>query len=128
MLSVLMGLSGKTDKVTHHIHTTTDKPVNQKSRPINPSLEKSLREQVDKWLKFDIIEPAVSPWNSALVPVEKKSGEIRWCVDYRGLNNITEKDVHPIGDITTNSTSVGRFQDLLVPGRQWSFPCGSHST
>ena len=31
-----------------------------------------------------------------MVLVEKKSGELRFCIDYRKLNSITKKDSHPL--------------------------------
>ncbi|KZR96510.1 Uncharacterized protein APZ42_009111, partial [Daphnia magna] len=37
-----------------------------------------------------------SPWASPVVLVEKKKGEIRFCVDYRKLNGITKKDSFPM--------------------------------
>ncbi len=49
----------------------------------NPALEPALREQLDKWLKHDIIEPANSPWSLNLVAAKKKGGKIRWCIDWR---------------------------------------------
>ena len=78
------------------------KPVNIRYRPVNPALEPDLKAQVDKWLKHGVIEPCKSPWNFGLVPVKKKCGAIRWCVDLRRLNAVTIKDRHAIGDISDN--------------------------
>ena len=35
-------------------------------------------------------------WVSNLVPVRKKSGEIRLCVDFRNLNRASDKDNYPL--------------------------------
>ena len=40
-----------------------------------------------KMLKDDIIEPSTSPYNSPLICVTKKSGEVRPVIDFRTLNN-----------------------------------------
>ena len=85
---------GKTDLIEHEIDTQDAAPGRCKHRPLNPSLEPQLQEQLDHWLKQDIVEPSTSPWSFALLAVPKKNGKIRWCVDYRRLNDITVKDTH----------------------------------
>ena len=47
-------------------------------------------------LKVGIIEPADSEWTSPPVLVRKKDGRVRWCIDYRKLNNATKKDTYPL--------------------------------
>jgi hypothetical protein len=37
-----------------------------------------------------------STWVSNLVPVRKKSGEIRLCVDFRNLNRASDKENYPV--------------------------------
>ena len=37
-----------------------------------------------------------SKWVSNLVPVRKKYGEIRLCVDFRNLNRASDKDNYPV--------------------------------
>ena len=63
---------------------------------------------MQKWLKLKVIEPSKSPWNFGLVAAPKKNGKIRWCVDFRALNNITVKDTHPIGNIEDNLARLSR--------------------
>jgi hypothetical protein len=43
-----------------------------------------------------IIPLRYSEWVANLVPVRKKNGEIRLCVDFRNLNRISKKDNYPL--------------------------------
>ena len=47
-------------------------------------------------LKNDIIEPAASPWASNVVLAKKADGSLRFCVDYRQLNELTYKNCCPL--------------------------------
>ena len=83
------GSYGSTDLVQHRIITDPGVyPIKERYRPIHPGLEDSLKEQIDAWLKHEVIEPADSPWSFNLVPVKKKNGKIRWCVDWRKLVSV----------------------------------------
>lgn len=96
------GSFGKTHLLKHAIYTQPVPPIKCRFRPINPSLEASLKQQLEEWLKHDIIEVAQSPWSFCLVPVKKKNGQTRWCVDYRKLNDITMKDAFPLPSVDDN--------------------------
>ena len=53
-------------------------------------------KQIEDMLDNGIISPSTSPWASPIVLVRKKSGELRFCIDYRRLNQITRNDAHPL--------------------------------
>ena len=38
----------------------------------------------------------MSPWNYNLVLVRKSDGSLRFCIDFRAVNDITVKDSHPL--------------------------------
>jgi transposase InsO family protein len=96
------GAFGKTELIQHDIHTEAVPPIKTRFRPLNPKLEKNLKEQLEEWMKHDVIEVSNSPWSFALVAVKKKNGKIRWCIDYRKLNEITKKDAFPLPFIEDN--------------------------
>ena len=100
-------LIGKTTLCEFSIELTPNaQPHKAKLRPLNPKQKESLKEQLAKWQqgpKEDwIAEECESPWAAALVPVQKKSGETRWAVDYRPLNAVTVKDSYPLPNIQEN--------------------------
>ena len=43
-----------------------------------------------------IIQPSKSPWASRVVLVQKKDNTLRFCVDYRKVNELTRKDAYPL--------------------------------
>src|SRR6218665_3719848 len=47
-------------------------------------------------LKSGVIEPAASEWAANVVLAKKKDGTLRFCIDYRKLNDVTRKDVYPL--------------------------------
>ena len=87
-----------TNIIQHTIPIKEDeKPFRQKLRRINPLLlpliEKEIRKLFDAKI---IVSLRFSKWLANLVPVRKKSGEIRFCVDFRNLNKVPLKDNYPL--------------------------------
>jgi hypothetical protein len=73
------------------------KPFRQKLRQINPMLLPIMEKEVKNLFDAKIIIPLrYSKWVANLVPVIKKNGEIRLCVDFRNLNKISKKDNYPL--------------------------------
>lgn len=77
--------------------TSNEKPVQQKLCKIHPNLESQIKSELNKLLKARIIFPARhSKWVSNMVPVRKKNGDIRICIDFRNMNQAFQKDNFPL--------------------------------
>ena len=55
-----------------------------------------MKKKIDDLLEAKLIEPSMSPRRAPVVLVKKKSGETRFCCDYRNLNNVTKKTASPL--------------------------------
>jgi hypothetical protein len=51
---------------------------------------------MDQMIADGVIEPAVSEWAANVVLARKKDGTMRFCIDYRHLNECTKKDSYPL--------------------------------
>jgi len=70
--------------IEHTIHFKPDqKPFRQKLRRINPKLLPSIEKEVNRLFKVGIIVPIrFFDWISNLVPIRKKTRELRLCIDF----------------------------------------------
>ena len=84
------------DWIKHTIPTTMEKPVYLAHHTIPPQLQGEVHKCLDTWLQQGIIRPLQSPYAFQVVIVQKKTGEIHLCMDYRKLNSITVRDVFPL--------------------------------
>jgi hypothetical protein len=84
--------------IEHKIPLKEDaKPFKQKLKQINPILIPIMEKEVKKLLDAQIIIPLrFSEWVANLVPISKKNGEIRLCVDFINLNRRSKKDNYPL--------------------------------
>ena len=89
------GKVGYNDMVKHSIETDG---IPYKSRPRAKSEQEKqyIAEEVLKLLKEGKIEPSRSPWGAPVVLVKKKDGTLRFCIDFRRLNDVTKKDAYPL--------------------------------
>ena len=87
---------GEFTAVEHGIDTGTATPVKQRLRRTPLSFADEEEAHLQKMLKAGVIQPSTSNWASAPVLVRKRDGTVRWCVDYRSLNEKTVKDVYPL--------------------------------
>ncbi|MEW8548544.1 MAG: reverse transcriptase family protein, partial [Candidatus Thiodiazotropha sp.] len=87
---------GKCDLVKHQIKLTDDQPFKEPHRRIPPALFQEVREHLREMIEAGAIRPSESPYSSNVVIVRKKDGSIRFCVDFRKLNNRTIKDAYAL--------------------------------
>ena len=65
-------------------------------RIVPQAYQEEVSLQIDEMLRKDIIRISCSSWLSPPVMVKKKDGSLRFCIDYRGLNKVTQKDAYPL--------------------------------
>ena len=76
-------------------------------------------------LKNKVIEPSKSPWASPIVLVPKKDDTLRFCVDYRKLNEVTIKDSYAlprIDDALATLNGNQYFSSLDLNAGYWQIP------
>lgn len=88
--------------VKHLIDVGNNSPVRQRFRRLHPPIKDKVEEELKKMESQGVIEKSISPWCSPLVPVRKKDGRIRICIDYRKLNSITKFNSFPLPNIQDN--------------------------
>ena len=76
------------------------RPVVQPARVFHTEVEAQIVQEVKKLLTAGFIKPIQHPkWLSNIVPVKKKNGQIRYCVDFRNLNKACPNDEFPLLNI-----------------------------
>ncbi|GAB1869457.1 RNA-directed DNA polymerase [Camponotus japonicus] len=104
-------VAGNCNVVEHVINVKDSLPFKQAPRRIPIHLRKEVDQIIEDMKRQGVIEESQSPWTSPAVLVKKKDGSIRFCIDYRKLNNMTVKDSYPLP----------RIDDLLdqLSGNSW---------
>ncbi|KAI5148064.1 hypothetical protein ENBRE01_0078 [Enteropsectra breve] len=65
-------------------------------------------KEILKHLKNGIITESNSPWRSRVVPIMKKDGPIRMCIDYKALNSITVHEAYLLPKIDEHIDSLSQ--------------------
>ena len=84
----------------HRIELLSDAPIYQRPRRLPAPVAEEIEQQCRGLHDLGIIEPSASPWSSPIVPIRKKDGSLRLCVDYRALNRVTRPDKFPMPNLT----------------------------
>ncbi|RDX93543.1 hypothetical protein CR513_24181, partial [Mucuna pruriens] len=75
-------------------------PVRQQLRRMRPEVALKIKEEVEKQWNAGFLAVAHYPqWVANIVPVPKKDGKVRMCVDYMDLNKASPKDNFPLPHI-----------------------------
>lgn len=113
---------GNFDQIKHTINTGCAAPfrdrVRKTPRGFEAEEEKCLKEQ----LESGVIRPSSSPWAAATVLVRKADSTVRWCIDYRGVNNRSVRDAYPLPRIDLCLQSLGSvryFTTLDLQSGYW---------
>ncbi len=73
------------------------KPFKQPACRFEPGIVLRIKEKIENLLKIGFIRPAhYVEWLANIVPVKKKKGKLRNCIDFRNLNLAMPKDEYPM--------------------------------
>ncbi|RDX67683.1 hypothetical protein CR513_53397, partial [Mucuna pruriens] len=83
-------------------------PTKQKLRRMKLKVSLKIKEEIQKQFEARFLAIAKYPqWVANIVPISKKDGKVRMCVDYRDLNWASPKDDFPLPhiDILVDNTT-----------------------
>lgn len=100
-LSKFEGVKGLTDKIYHQIRVETNEPnLIRLSATESCHAGYNRRGSGQDGRRRDY-RPSRSAWSSLIVIVQKKDGKYKFCVDFRRVKEVTERDAYPLPHITT---------------------------
>ncbi|XP_071478188.1 uncharacterized protein [Diadema antillarum] len=71
-------------------------PFRERYRRVPPSLYAELREHLESMHQAGVTRESFSPYASPVVLVRKKDGSLRFCIDFRKLNQKTVRDSYAL--------------------------------
>ena len=103
-------IPGLTQAAQLHIVTGTSLPTHTNPRTVPKAWKGKVDQQIQSMLDGGIIERCYSPWTSVIVPVPvaKKGGTVRVCIDYLQVNKVTQTDPYPMPRIEELLESLGK--------------------
>ena len=116
---------GNFTEIEHKIDTGDAKPIKQHMRRTPVMFAQEEEAHLKKLLDAEVIRPSCSDWASNPVLIRKRDGSVRWCLDFRSLNNVTVKDVFPLPIIEEClDTLAGNvwFSKLDANSAYWQIP------
>ena len=87
----------------HMIITKQVSPIKKRAYRTAPKENDFIKTEISDMLDQGLIQPSTSPWSFPVVVVKKKNGKLRFCVNYKPLNDITKK----------NNYSLSRIDEIL---------------
>ena len=88
----------------------------QPPRKFNPSILGEIKDEIQRMTEAGFIRPCrYATWISNIVPVRKKNGQLRICIDFRDLNKATPKDEYlmPMVDPLVDATVGHKMMSFL---------------
>ena len=119
------GVVGKAIGGEHRIDTKDHRPIALPVRRIAWAERDKIGEEVQKMKAQNVVVDSDSPWSSPPVLVRKKDGSVRFCIDYRKLNEVTVADKYPLPRIDDVLDELNRgvfFSVIDLKSGYWQIP------
>ena len=96
-------------------------PHRKGARRMSPDKAAKANQEVRNLLTLDVIQPSYSPWACEIVMVKKKTGELRFCCDFRPLNDVTLTDAFPLPRIDESLSRISKAKLFTSIDSAWAF-------
>lgn len=126
----LMGMKLGCTSMADHVIVTNSPPIKQRYYPVSPIIQRQIDKELDEMLANDIVEPSKSAWSSPVLLVKKKDGNYRFCVDYRKLNAVTERDSYPLPYVSSTLDKLRNahyLSSMDIKSAYWQVPVAESS-
>ena len=113
---------GRTAATRHPMTLYDYLPFKEKARRVPPHMYEEVRQHLRQMLDLDVIRPSNSPWTSNVVLVRKPTGELRFCIDLRRINQRSVSDAYylPRIDETLDALAEAKiFTSLDLKSGYW---------
>ena len=121
---------GRTHVIRHDIDTVPGKVIRQRPYRIPQARRRAIKDELEMMLKLGVIEDSYSPWSSPIVIVPKPDGTLRFCNDFRKLNELSRFDAYPMPRVDELIERLGpaRFVSTLdLTKGYWQVPLTSRA-
>ncbi|KAI2658233.1 Transposon Ty3-G Gag-Pol polyprotein [Labeo rohita] len=105
---------GQTNVIQHDIRTPPGVIVRQRPYRVPEARRQAIEDEISEMLKLGIIEPSRSAWSSPIVMVPKPDGTLRFCNDFRRLNEVSEFDGYPMPRVDELLERLGRARFITT--------------
>uniref|UniRef100_A0A671TSD1 ribonuclease H n=1 Tax=Sparus aurata TaxID=8175 RepID=A0A671TSD1_SPAAU len=127
---VFSPLPGRTSLIHHHTEISPGVTVRSRPYRLPEHKRKIVRAELQAMLETGVIEESNSDWCCPIVLVRKSDGSIRFCVDYRRVNEVSKFDAYPMPrvDELLDRLGTARFYTTLdLTKGYWQIPLSLES-
>ncbi|KAK5854605.1 hypothetical protein PBY51_004785 [Eleginops maclovinus] len=127
---VFSPLPGRTSLINHRIETPPGVAIRSRPYRLPEHKRKIVQAELQAMLEMGVIEESTSDWCCPVVLVHKPDGSIRFCVDYRRVNEVSKFDAYPMPrvDELLDRLGTARFYTTLdLTKGYWQIPLSPES-
>ena len=127
---VFSPLPGRTSLIQHRVETYPGMTVRSRPYRLPEHKRKVVQAELKAMVEMGVIEESNSAWCSPIVPVVKKDGSIRFCVDYRKVNEVSRFDAYPmprVDELLDRLGTASFFTTLDLTKGYWQIPLSPES-
>ncbi|XP_056612851.1 protein NYNRIN-like [Triplophysa dalaica] len=105
---------GQTRIIQHEIRTPPGVVVRQRSYRVPETRRLAIEKEIKRMKLLGVIEPSRSPWSSPIVMVSKPDGILRFCNDFRRVNEVSTFDGYPMPRVDDLLDRLGKARYITT--------------